>query len=285
LYEPATQTEISGSCRPLWWLDNGRTLFIGPLLYNAPHQHGAPVYLSSLGGPFSVRLASGPWTACEAAMIPAGVVHELRLDGEPVMVLYAEPDFGGAGALGRFVADADERNGALLGRSSTKRLARELYERADSHTFLGTALDDLLGFGQKRTLHAMDPRAAQAAKLLADSKSPVPLSRLSRDAGVSESRLQHLFKQETGVSLRRYRTWLRMRDAINEIVAGANFTTAAHAAGFADQAHFSHDFRATFGAAPSVSLTNPRDVHRSSPACERAQASSDAFEEMPSEAR
>jgi hypothetical protein len=32
----------------LWHLDPGRTLFIGPLDYNASHQHGAPVYLTGL---------------------------------------------------------------------------------------------------------------------------------------------------------------------------------------------------------------------------------------------
>jgi AraC-like DNA-binding protein len=49
-----------------------------------------------------------------------------------------------------------------------------------------------------------------------------------------------------------------MRRAIEEIVAGANFTAAAHAAGFADQAHFAHDFRRTFGAPASRSLSGVR---------------------------
>jgi AraC-like DNA-binding protein len=194
-------------------------------------------------------------------MVPAGLLHELRLDGEPVMVLYAEPDFGGAGALARFVADAEERDGALLGRSLTKTVARELYEHADSSTFLGAALDDLLGFGQARTLRAMDIRIAKVAKRLTSAEHVIPVAGLSREVGLSPSRLEHLFKQEVGVPLGRYRTWLRMRRAINEIVAGANFTAAAHAAGFADQAHFAHDFRATFGAPASVSLTNPRGGH------------------------
>jgi AraC-like DNA-binding protein len=49
-----------------------------------------------------------------------------------------------------------------------------------------------------------------------------------------------------------------MRAAIREIVNGSSFTRAAHAAGFADQAHFAHDFRRTFGAPASRSLTNLR---------------------------
>jgi AraC-like DNA-binding protein len=42
------------------------------------------------------------------------------------------------------------------------------------------------------------------------------------------------------------------------VAQGASFTTAAHAAGFADQSHFTHDFRRTFGAPPSVSLLRVR---------------------------
>ena len=42
--------------------------------------------------------------------------------------------------------------------------------------------------------------------------------------------------------------------AIRTAAGGDNLTTAAHAAGFADQAHFSRAFRRTFGAPPSHGL-------------------------------
>ncbi|GLK78578.1 helix-turn-helix transcriptional regulator [Methylopila turkensis] len=241
---------------PLWRLGAGRTLFVGPLVYNAPHQHGAPVFLSSLGGPFGLRLPGGGWLACEAAMIPAGVVHELRLDGEPVFVLYAEPDAGGPAALASLVATPCERDGVLVGRSMVRTLARELHERQDALDFVDDGLDDALAFGRARARRAIDPRVAATARAL--DHAGAPLDRLARSAGLSASRLQHLFTQEVGVPFRRYRAWARMRRAIAEIVEGANFTTAAHAAGFADQAHFARQFRATFGAAASVSLTKPR---------------------------
>jgi AraC-like DNA-binding protein len=67
-----------------------------------------------------------------------------------------------------------------------------------------------------------------------------------------------VFAEHVGVPFRRYRAWHRLRAAIREIVEGSNFTTAAHAAGFADQAHFAHDFRRTFGAPASRSLGRVR---------------------------
>ncbi|GBD48273.1 helix-turn-helix transcriptional regulator [Methylopila sp. Yamaguchi] len=257
MYEPAAGPPSGGGLGPLWRLDAGRTLFVGPLVYNAPHQHGAPVFLSSLGGTFGLRLKGGDWLACGSAMVPAGLSHELRLDGEPVMVLYAEPDAGGPTALARLVTNAEERDGAIVGRSTATSLARALYERPDSAAWAAEALDDLLGFGRSHARREVDPRVTAAVVALA-AEEPPTLSAVARSARLSPSRLQHLFKAEIGVPLRRYRSWTRMRRAIAEIVTGANFTTAAHAAGFADQAHFAHDFRATFGAPASVSLTRPR---------------------------
>jgi AraC-like DNA-binding protein len=49
-----------------------------------------------------------------------------------------------------------------------------------------------------------------------------------------------------------------MRAAIGDIINGSNFTTAAHAAGFADQVHFAREFRRTFGAPASRGLSRVR---------------------------
>lgn len=251
MYEPA---EAPG---PLWRVDAARTLFLGPLDYNAPHQHGAPVFLSSLGGPFGVRMAGGKWLACEAAMVPAGVVHELNVGLEPIAVLYVEPSVFGADAFAPLMRDVEETDGALVGRSNVVSLMRRLHEDRDSAAWAGEALDDLLAFGGRRARRAIDPRIATALRLL-DADEPVSLDVASAAVGLSASRLRHRFTEEVGVPFRRYRAWMRMRRAIGAVVGGANLTEAAHAAGFSDQPHFAHDFRKTFGAPASFSLTGVR---------------------------
>ena len=75
----------------LWYLDEGRTLFAGPLDYNASHQHGAPVYLAGLYGPFGIRMAGSRWKSCLTAVIPAGVQHILDIGGNPLAVFYPSP--------------------------------------------------------------------------------------------------------------------------------------------------------------------------------------------------
>jgi AraC-like DNA-binding protein len=52
-----------------------------------------------------------------------------------------------------------------------------------------------------------------------------------------ESRLQHLFRDQVGVPIRRYLLWHRYLTAMSLLADGASVTRAAHAADFADSAH------------------------------------------------
>jgi AraC-like DNA-binding protein len=243
----------------LWHVEEGRTFFAGPLNYNASHQHGAPVYLAGLYESFGLRVEGGPWLSCRTAVIPAGVRHELDLGGNPLAVFYIEPDIAGVEALMPLMRSTREVHGSLVGKTGEISLLRTLYEDRNATRWAGSALMDLLGFAKRRAGRQMDPRVCHAvACLYARQDELLPVAPLARSAGLSASRFQHLFTQEVGVPFRRYRAWQRMRAAIREIIKGSSFTRAAHAAGFSDQAHFAHDFRRTFGAPASRSLSRVR---------------------------
>ena len=73
---------------------------------------------------------------------------------------------------------------------------------------------------------------------------------------LSPSRLRHLFVEQTGLPFKTYVLWLRLVRAVQIYSEGeASLTQAAHAAGFADSAHFSRIFKRTFG---SPATTLPR---------------------------
>lgn len=266
--EPGPEPDLGPSPHPspgpLWHLGRGITFFAGPLDYNASHQHGAPVFLAGLHGPFGLRVRGGDWLTCRAAVIPAGVPHELDIGGNPLAVLYVEPGGAGVGALAPLVHGASEMDGGVLvGRAAGEAaFFRALHEDETAPGWAGEALEDLLASSGRRAVRSMDPRVSRAVAMLlgsGEADEPQPAARLAGAVGLSVSRFQHLFTREVGVPFRRYRAWSRMRAAIREIVDGrSDFTTAAHAAGFCDQAHFTHDFRRTFGAPPSRSLTGVR---------------------------
>jgi AraC-like DNA-binding protein len=257
LYERAAPH--AGEFDALWHVEEGRTFFAGPLDYNAIHQHGAPVYLAGLYGNFGLRIEGGEWLAVRTAVIPAGVRHELQLGGNPLAVFYIEPDRAGVHALTPLVRNSREVDGAVVGRTGEVAALRSLYEDRASTAWAGAALTDLLGFGQRRAARQIDPRvSAVIGSMYARFDQLTPVAQVAGAVGLSPSRFQHLFTREVGVPFRRYRAWHRMRAAIREIVSGRSYSRAAHAAGFADQAHFAHDFRRTFGAPASRSLTNIR---------------------------
>ncbi|MGD0961838.1 MAG: AraC family transcriptional regulator [Methylomonas sp.] len=254
LYERAKPDSVEFDA--LWDMHNGKTFFIGPLYYIASHQHGAPVFLAGIYGNFRLRIRGGDWLSCRTAVIPAGVEHELDLGGDPLAVFYIEPTVSGVHALTPLVRDTREVNGALVGGGGEFLFMRDLYEDRYNPGWSAEPLDDLLGYSKRRAnAAAIDPRIAQAVEFLmkhGDDLSPV--TTLAASVGLSSSRFQHLFTEQIGVPYRRYRGWNRIRQAIREIIKGDSFTTAAHTAGFSDSAHFSHEFRKTFGAPPTIGL-------------------------------
>jgi AraC-like DNA-binding protein len=234
-------------------------LFVGPLRHNAPHAHSVPVFLAGVYEPFRIRVANGAWTHCRTAVVPAGLSYEFDVAGAPLSVLYLEPTEAGAQALAPLAAGTREESGALIGAGGELSLIRELYEGTGGAEWIAPALDSLLQFSKPKARRTLDPRIARAiADLSCGPEDALAVRDAGRRVGLSASRFQHLFAREVGVPFRRYRIWRRLRGAIAEIVAGSSFTEAAHAAGFADQAHFAHAFRRTFGAPASPSLRKVR---------------------------
>ena len=83
---------------------------------------------------------------------------------------------------------------------------------------------------------------------------PLTLSDAAQGIYRSPDRLRHLFVEQTGLAFKTYLLWLRLIRAVQIYSEGtASLTEAAHAAGFADSAHFSRVFKRTFGS-PATSL-------------------------------
>jgi AraC-like DNA-binding protein len=71
---------------------------------------------------------------------------------------------------------------------------------------------------------------------------------------LSESRLSHLFKQETGIPFRKYVLWTRLKTAVEAVQDGNSITQASYISGFADSSHFYKVYTEMFGLKPSLPL-------------------------------
>jgi AraC-like DNA-binding protein len=107
-----------------------------------------------------------------------------------------------------------------------------------------------------------DPRiAAMQASIRRAQPGQLNVAWLANQLRISESRLSHLFKREMGIPLQRYLLWYKLAQAAFCVGRGMSLTEAAEAQGFADSAHFSRAFRATFGITPSQVLRRGARVH------------------------
>lgn len=250
---PDTEQNLS-----LWHVDDGLSLFVGPLGRNAKHSHAVTVFLAGLYGPFALRIGEGDWGLCRTAAVPAGVPYEFDMQGAPLAVLYVEPGIARVRHLVRLMKNVREEHGALVGNGGEIALLREVFEDQESLSRVGPSLDSLMRFAVAKSA-PVDPRVRRVlARLRADYIELGGVAAVAATVDLSPSRFQHVFSRDVGVPFRRYRAWCRMRAAIGAVLSGSNLTAAAYTAGFADQAHFSRDFRRIFGAPANPSLAKVR---------------------------
>jgi AraC-like DNA-binding protein len=83
---------------------------------------------------------------------------------------------------------------------------------------------------------------------------------LAEHARLSVPRLVKIFKQQTGVPIRRYRLWHRIYLAANHLSLGASLTEAALEAGFTDAPHFCKTHRFMLGFKPSDIFGDPSSI-------------------------
>ena len=97
-------------------------------------------------------------------------------------------------------------------------------------------------------MSSTDPRVKKAiSEIHCAYKETIELSNLASLTNLSTSRLRHLFKEETGITVRQYILNMRVTEAVKLIIDGHSKTYAAHESGFADAAHLSRTFRRVYG--------------------------------------
>jgi AraC-like DNA-binding protein len=96
---------------------------------------------------------------------------------------------------------------------------------------------------------------------LVDHPEVSRVDEVAREAGLSERSLQRLVEQRIGLSPKWLLQRRRLHDAVEALKAGRGSLAAVAAdLGYADQAHFTHDFRTVTGMTPGDYLRDqPRD--------------------------
>jgi AraC-like DNA-binding protein len=198
-----------------------------------------------IGGPLTVTTPDGTTREGDGVLIPPRLTHHLICLGRGLVSCYLEPTSARAEAC----------------RHRMSRWSGEIgVGHAAEQQLMVTPTDDesashWLDLASPVARRAIEPRIAAAARTVREDPATTVSSRdLAAAAGLSESRFLHLFRDELGTSLRRYRIWVRLVHAGTAIAAGANMTEAAMKSGFASPSHLSDRFKTTFGLSASQLL-------------------------------
>jgi AraC-like DNA-binding protein len=214
---------------------------------STPHaQHGAGL-LVGLDGDVIVTATGRPPVRARVIALPPDVLHAAHGEGPGVGLLY-DPE------LVPHVAGYTRMRGGAF--AVEGRLAARLVDAATQHrASLGRA-DVLAGLAQEASRWIADaspPRRRldrRVARLLDALRAPELDRRAAGEGEVSAAHLRALFVRDVGVPIRVFRLWRRLLAAV-EALARVDATCAAHAAGFADLAHFSRTCRRMLGFSPT----------------------------------
>lgn len=238
-----------------------RALFVGPLPPPAFHEHHAHQLAFALEGTLALRTPAGAWTGERGVAVAADERHELRARG-PVGHFYLLPECTDGARVARWLAG---RPALALPRDLCRQAAgalRGAWSASGDAAVMQAALERATRAVLARAPVETEPpdsgddRVAETLERLA--RSDADLAELARAAALSPDRLRHLFRREVGIPVRRYRSWRRMLRALAHLGEGASVTEAAHAAGFADSAHFTRTFRQAFATSPAAFVHQSR---------------------------
>jgi AraC-like DNA-binding protein len=129
-------------------------------------------------------------------------------------------------------------------------------EAVHAHRATLAKADTLSGIGRELFAPRTRPIDRRVARLVETLRDPsADRARALAATRLSAAHVQALFARDIGLPIRTYSLWRRLLHALAH-VGPLDLTASAHAAGFADLAHFSRTCRRMLGVAPSELRAN-----------------------------
>ncbi len=219
----------------------------GTLMANRPHRHISASWLIGLDGVFRLQV-NGQWRSTRAALVAPDVEQALDPGTTRMWCAQLDPDSRYWCSIRHHLGEQASVDvpvtEALLSRFP-------LNNCIDADDFLLSAMASL---GMKE--EALDPRAGKVCRYLREAlPDQLEVAELARMVGLSPSRLSHLFREQTGVPMRRFLLHIKMNRVLAHWEVGKSLSRLASEAGFYDHPHFVRTARNMFDALPSEYVT------------------------------
>jgi AraC-like DNA-binding protein len=231
----------------------------------SPHRHTAAQIVVALSGKLQVRMSPKEfYSTCDAVIIPPNVNHDIIGSGSAEIMIWFDP----ATEVSRAICLLSSSQLIPLSRGEINipkfkllRLSKHLQTCTEAMSLSKTIAQAFLP--RYETIKPIDERIASTLTTIANPallSESYPLKYLAQTVNLSEGRLRHLFRQELGVTIQQYWIGYRLLVAIRRFNSCKSLTEISHEAGFADLAHFSRAFRASFGMTPYLAAKDSRSV-------------------------
>jgi AraC-like DNA-binding protein len=236
-------------------IETGIAGFIGRVGDNRPHRHYAVQVAVNPIAPVTVTLVNNVQIVGKLIGCPANVEHQLKAEDALTVLIYLEPTT----IVGR-VANRHFQSQHIL---ESVDLASHYQSACDAIAEGSSAkLTELVStmLNRPTTPHhgSLDRRIQSFVDSVERARIPPPTALAASQLHLSSSRFAHLFSDGCGISYRAFVKWKKLRAALSSFAGGGNLTSAAHAGGFSDSAHFSRTFSDMFGTSPVNALRGLR---------------------------
>ncbi|MDQ2067163.1 helix-turn-helix transcriptional regulator [Xinfangfangia sp. CPCC 101601] len=257
--DPADVAYILDPARPV--LTHGRVIGTGQAL--RAHSHPRGQLLWAMRGVLRVVSNACIWLVppSHAVWIPGGMEHQVTIEAEAELLnIYVDPSISVRKTNRPIPCCA-----VLLLTPLAREMIRRLGESDTSLPFdarllrlCSVLLDelDLLTEAPLNLPGGQDERLTRVTRHLIghpDEQSQLP--ELSQMAGASPRTMERLFRAETGLSFRQWRSKLRLLSAIEALNRGESSTTIAFSMGYSSPSAFIAAFREAFGTTPQRFLS------------------------------
>jgi len=234
------------------FIENGWGLFLGKFSDNLFHKHYAIQITIPLFEEIEIESNQKQIATKKATIVPSNLEHKVN-SNYPFTLLLINP-------LKIFVRSNEifEAELELINKvqSMSKDLINSKVKAKEFKRRIGNIINEL----SKDNSNQIDDRILKCVEYLKRNKeSKVSLTEVAQICHLSESRLLHLFKSETGITFRRAQLWNKISESISNLFQ-SSITETAYKFGFSDSAHYSRTFKENFGFTPKTFIKNSQFI-------------------------
>lgn len=213
------------------------------------HQHTFIQVTIGLESDFEIEV-QGESISTAGIVLNSNVSHRLQVSGQPLVLLLIDSTSRMATAFKQYMG---KRDYASFPEELSKEVAEHIKTRLplihDAETYSLFLQELMMLFHLDYTQPVItDSRIKELIQHMKDcTDSELSIRNYAEQFGLSSSRLSHLFKENTGISLSGYLVLHKLQKACYLIFQGTSITEAAMAAGFDTPSHFANTSKRLLG--------------------------------------